>query len=87
MLPPLPEIPGAAPLVIPEHGPVEAKYFAEGNRFAAWDLIRAIGEHRSPAASAEDAVFTLEIINGIYRSALEGRKIPLPLSDRSNPLT
>lgn len=86
-LPPLPEIPGAAPLVIPEHGPVEAKYFAEGNRFAAWDLIRAIGEHRSPAASAEDAVFTLEMINGIYRSALEGKKIPLPLSDRSNPLT
>lgn len=85
-LPPMPEIPGAAPLVIPEHGPVEAKYFAEGNRYAAWDLICAIDEHRQTLASASDATFTLEMIYGIYRSGLEGRLILLPLTDRRHPL-
>ena len=63
------------------------KYFEQNNRFAAWDLIHAIAGNRAPAASAQDAQFTLEMIYGIYASQLEGRRIALPLSNRTHPLS
>ena len=80
------DIPGAAPLISPEDGPVPIKYFEQNNRFAAWDLIHAIAGNRAPAASAQDAQFTLEMIYGVYASQLEGRRIALPLSNRTHPL-
>lgn len=61
-------------------------YFRENNRFAAWDLIRAIEEERQPLASAYDARKVLEMINGAYASQLTGRVVPLPLSEREHPL-
>lgn len=61
-------------------------YFRENNRFAAWDLIRAIEENRQPLASAYDARKVLEMINGAYASQLTGRVVPLPLAEREHPL-
>lgn len=82
-------VPGAEPIDSPENAPVFSKYlkyFAENNRFAAWDLMQAIDENRAPAASATDAQFTLEMIYAVYASQLEESKISLPLSDRNHPL-
>lgn len=62
------------------------RYFTDNNRFAAWDLMRAIEEDRQPEANAYHARATLEIINGIYASQLAGRVVALPLKDRVHPL-
>lgn len=81
---PLPEeeaIPGAEPLVMDF-----IPYFAINNRLAAWDLVRAVEEGREPRANAAGAAAVLEIIQGIYLSQLEGRRIGLPLSLRRHPL-
>ena len=61
-------------------------YFRDNNRFVAWDLLCAIEEDRQPLASAYDARAALEMIYGAYSSQLAGRVIPLPLTDRENPL-
>ena len=82
---PLPEdvaIAGAEPLVMDF-----IPYFSVNNRLAAWDLVQAIREGREPRASAADAAAVLEIIQGIYRSQLEGRRIDFPLTDRRHPLS
>ena len=81
---PLPEdvaIPGAEPLIMDF-----IPYFSINNRLAAWDLIQAIQEGREPRASASDAAAVLEIIQGIYLSQLEGRRIEFPLTNRRHPL-
>ncbi len=74
-------IPGAEPLVMDF-----IPYFSINNRLAAWDLVRAIGEGREPKAGAADAAAVLEIIQGIYLSQLEGRRIDFPLTTRRHPL-
>ena len=74
-------IPGAEPLVMDF-----IPYFSINNRLAAWDLVRAIEEGREPKASAADAAAVLEIIQGIYLSQLEGRRIDFPLTTRRHPL-
>jgi predicted dehydrogenase len=61
-------------------------YFSIHNRLAAWDLVQAIQEGREPRASAADAAAVLEIIQGIYLSQLEGRRIEFPLTNRRHPL-
>ncbi len=76
-----PEIPGAEPLVM-----AYPPYFSVNNRLAAWDLMQAIREERSPAATVGDVQNVLELIQGIYLSSLEGRRISLPLQQRKHPL-
>ena len=81
---PLPEdiaIPGTEPLVMDF-----IPYFSINNRLAAWDLAQAILEGREPRASTADAAAVLEIIQGIYLSQLEGRRIEFPLTNRQHPL-
>ena len=81
---PLPEesdLPGAEPLVMDF-----IPYFSINNRLAAWDLVQAIREGREPRAGASDAAAVLEIIQGIYLSQLEGRRVELPLKMRHHPL-
>ena len=81
---PLPEdiaIPGAEPLVMDF-----IPYYSINNRLAAWDLVQAIQAGREPRASAADAAAVLEIIQGIYLSQLEGRRIEFPLTNRQHPL-
>ncbi len=74
-------IPGVEPLVMDF-----IPYFSINNRLAAWDLVRAIEEGREPKASVADAAAVLEIIQGIYLSQLEGRRIDFPLTTRRHPL-
>ena len=74
-------IPGAEPLIM-DFMP----YFSINNRFAAWDLMEAIRQERDPAAGVLEAVQVQEIIQGIYRSQLAGRRVELPLADRKHPL-
>ena len=74
-------ISGAEPLVMDF-----IPYFSINNRLAAWDLVQAIEEGREPRASTADAAAVLEIIQGIYLSQLEGRRIEFPLTNRRHPL-
>jgi predicted dehydrogenase len=62
------------------------RYFAENNRLAAHDLIRAIEENREPLASARDARTVLEMIHGAWASQLAGERVRLPLANRRHPL-
>ena len=76
----------AAPLDYAHYGPRPSRYFADNNRFAAWDLLQAIEEDRQPRSSVYDAIHVLEMIHGIYASSLTRRAVAFPLSDRSHPL-
>ena len=78
--------PGAAPLDYAHYGPRPSRYFADNNRFAAWDLLQAIEEDRQPRSSVYDAIHVLEMIHGIYASSPTRRAVAFPLSDRSHPL-
>ncbi|MBD3293479.1 MAG: gfo/Idh/MocA family oxidoreductase [Armatimonadia bacterium] len=83
------EIPGAEPLDYSLCGQKDipvARYFLEANRFAAWDLIRAVEEDRQPVSSAYDARLTQEMIQGIYAAHLSGGMVRFPLADRRHPL-
>ncbi|MEN3944089.1 Gfo/Idh/MocA family oxidoreductase [Prosthecobacter sp. SYSU 5D2] len=52
------------------------------------DLIAAVKENREPLCNAKDARVTLEMTMGIFEShRLDGRRVELPLKDRSHPLT
>ncbi len=61
------------------------RYFTINNRFAAFDLIQAMDEGREPVASAAEAAVTMELINGMYESEFQHKRIPLPLKDRRRP--
>ena len=80
----LPE--GTVPIDYKNYRPQPANYFADGNRFAALDLMQAIENDRQPACSVCDAVTTLEIIYGIYRSSLTRSAVLWPITDRTHPL-
>lgn len=80
---PAPEIPGAAPL---HYDWFCMWYFAEANREAARNLLAAIDGKEPLGCSLEDVRDTQEIINAIYLSELEQRRIHFPLANRNNPL-
>ena len=61
-------------------------YFAENNRRAAWDLLQAIKNDTPCTAGIGTAVHSLEMILGIYASAVKKAPLPLPLRDRTHPL-
>ena len=83
-------IPGAVPLDYPRLGINPAKYFhlyfAENNRRAAWNLLRAIDGKEPLVAGIESALDSLEMITGAYQSALLRAPVTFPLADRRNPL-
>ena len=85
-----PPIPGAVPLDYPRLGINPAKYFhlyfAENNRRAAWNLLRAIDGKEPLVAGIESALDSLEMITGAYQSALLRAPVTFPLADRHNPL-
>jgi hypothetical protein len=80
----LPE--GTAPIEYQSYPAQPAHYFADGNRFAAFDLMQAVEDDRQPACSVGDAVTTLEIIYSIYRSSLTRSAVSWPITDRTHPL-
>jgi predicted dehydrogenase len=69
----LPDVPGAP-------------WFMEANRFAVWDLMRAIEENRAPQSNIENARLVVEMIQGIYAAHLSRRAVGFPLSDRTHSL-
>ena len=82
-------IPGAAPLDYSLCGRMDiprARFFLESNRYAAWDLMCAIREGRQPVSDIYGARLTVEMIQGIYASALSGRRVSFPLAVRRHPL-
>ncbi|MCC7495292.1 MAG: Gfo/Idh/MocA family oxidoreductase [Fimbriimonadaceae bacterium] len=82
-------IPGAEPLdygLLGRENVPQAALFMEAGRFAAWDLLEAIGAGRPPECSAVDARRTQEMLQGIYAAALAGRPVALPLVERRHPL-
>jgi predicted dehydrogenase len=85
------EIPGAAP-IDPEVWQINPDffyqvYFAENNRRAAWDLLQAIKNKQEPLAGIDSAIHSLEMIIGIYQSAINHMPAALPLKDRRHPLS
>ena len=89
-LPEDPPIPGATPLEYEKLG-INPKifyhlYFAENNRRAAWNLLRAIDGKEELTAGIDSALDSLEMITGAYQSALLRAPVTFPLRDRRNPL-
>ena len=83
-----PALPGAEPLdysLCGKHSP-SATFFLEANRFAVWDLMRAIEEDRQPVSNVHNARLTVEMICGIYAAHLSGGMVNFPLEDREHPL-
>lgn len=82
-------IPGAEPLDFTLCGQPDiphAGFFLEANRFAVWDLMRAIEENRQPESSVFNARTALEMIYGVYASSLAKSEIVFPLAARTHPL-
>ena len=82
-------IPGAEPLDYSLCGQKDiprAPFFLEANRFAVWDLMRAIEEDRQPVSNAYSARLALEMIYGIYASHLSRAVVHFPLTDGTHPL-
>jgi predicted dehydrogenase len=65
----------------------QAPFFLEANRNAVIDLMDAITTDRLPLSNVYTARTVLEMIYGIYASQRDGRRVALPLVDRSHPLT
>jgi predicted dehydrogenase len=56
------------------------------NRRVVDDLLAAVREDREPACSGRNAAWAVEMVMGVYRSALSGARASFPLTDRSHPL-
>lgn len=68
----------------PDAKPIPSQ--AELNPLLARDLMAAIVENRKPACSAEDGLWTIEMIQAVYASSLAGGPVTLPLKNRHHPL-
>lgn len=81
-------IPGAAPPDVSLRGvhTPRASMFLTSNRYAVWDLMRAVEEDRQPVSNMYNARLALEMIYGIYASQVAGRVVRFPLADREHPL-
>jgi predicted dehydrogenase len=71
---------------LPEADVDRAAERASWGRRAAVDLLDAILEDREPETGMYAGATTVEMTAAIYASALTGRRIDLPLTDRGNPL-
>jgi predicted dehydrogenase len=58
-----------------------------GNALIARDLVACLGQDRHPLGSVEDGRAALEMILAVYESHRRGAPVPLPLPDRTHPLT
>lgn len=64
----------------------EQRGFEVANRRLVDDWLDAIRTNREPVCSGRNAMKSLEMIMAVYHAALSGRRVPLPLADRSHPL-
>ena len=58
-----------------------------GNSLIAKDLVHCVQENREPLGSVKDGRAALEMILAVYESHRLNAPVPLPLADRSHPLT
>lgn len=82
-------IPGAEPLDRSLSGSPDvphAPWFLAANRFAVWDLMRAIETDGEAIATLADARTVAEMIEGIYTAHLERRTLTFPLTNQAHPL-
>ncbi len=59
---------------------------AECIRLPAADWLDATQQDREPECSGHNAAWAVEMVMGVYHAALQGTRIPFPLSSRSHPL-
>ena len=59
----------------------------ERNRVITDDLIAAIEEDRRPDFSVHDGRASWEMTQAVFDACVQGRRVALPLDDRSHPLT
>jgi predicted dehydrogenase len=59
---------------------------AAANRRIVDDWLDAIRNDREPACSGRNAAAAVEMVMAVYRAALSGTRVPLPLKDRGHPL-
>jgi predicted dehydrogenase len=64
----------------------EQRGFGPANRRVVDDWLEAIRTKREPACSGRDAMRALETVMAVYQAGLSGRRVLLPLTDRSHPL-
>jgi predicted dehydrogenase len=73
-----------------EHQPrsIRGSWVQLGNKVLARDLMDAVSNDRAPLSGLEHAVAITEMVQGVYGSHLDdGRRLKIPLADRSHPLT
>lgn len=58
----------------------------EVNALLAKDLLAAIEEDRAPLCSAQDGLWTIEMVQSVYASSQAGGPVSLPLKNRKHPL-
>lgn len=74
----------------PEHQPrpIRTEWLAHGNHTLANDLLDAVETNREPLSPIRHAMLITEIVQGVYASHFaDGRRLPLPLTERKHPLT
>ena len=73
----------------PEHKPRDrSDWIARGNHFLVRQLIKAIEENREPISSGENALFIMEMVQGVYASHFgNGQRVPIPQTERRHPLS
>lgn len=73
----------------PEHKPrpIRQEWLSLGNRALANDLLDAIEKNREPLSPFKHAMLITEMVQGVYASHFaDGRRLPIPLADRTHPL-
>jgi predicted dehydrogenase len=58
----------------------------ERNKIITDDLIAAIEENRRPVFSAHNGLVSWEMIQAVYESCVQGKRVAIPLANRSHPL-
>ncbi len=56
------------------------------NRMMAADLMAAVENGREPVCGARDGRWTIEMVTGVYQSAVGGARVGFPLRARRSPL-
>lgn len=59
---------------------------AERYKFIVQNVIASIGQPGLPNVSLQDGRAALEMVQGVYASHLSGKRLPLPLAQRTHPL-
>lgn len=67
--------------------PIRQEWLSLGNRALANDLLDAVEKSREPLSPIRHAILITEMVQGVYASHFaDGRRLPLPLTERKHPL-